>query len=295
MFQRLLVCTDFSDGLHRLVNFVPQLASAGVKQITFLHSVPLLQERIPRENTTAIAAAQQRLEAACQNVPAGIDVRIQVESGQPIDLILRAARPEAVDLLILGTPIRDLITERLMGSTLTAVAQRSPVPLMSIRPQIIGTFTAEEMALRCQHLFRYLLVPYDGSDAAKYLIQRLKQSAQRSGNHNVETLHFCWVVDGLRRRALPEKFQIEASQKELDTLKANLEADGLDLNRVLVEVRQGDAVVEILLIAQNEDVSAIALTSDSLGTLSEWSAPSFARELLRRSGHPIIYFPPQRA
>ncbi|NEO51139.1 MAG: universal stress protein, partial [Moorea sp. SIO4A3] len=35
MFQHCLICTDFSDGLYRLVEFVPSLAAGGLKKIIF--------------------------------------------------------------------------------------------------------------------------------------------------------------------------------------------------------------------------------------------------------------------
>ncbi len=60
------------------------------------------------------------------------------------------------------------------------------------------------------------------------------------------------------------------------------------------EVRQGDVLTEILEAALMDDVSAIATSSKSLGKLQELSDPSFTRELLHRSWHPIIYFPPSR-
>ena len=55
MFESCLICTDFNDGLHRLMDFIPNLAAGGLKQIIFCHSVPLWEEgevpRIDREKS----------------------------------------------------------------------------------------------------------------------------------------------------------------------------------------------------------------------------------------------------
>lgn len=63
MFERCLICTDFSDGLYRLGEFVGSLAAGGIKQLTILHSVPLWEGgEIPRVDKEAIASSQQRLQ-----------------------------------------------------------------------------------------------------------------------------------------------------------------------------------------------------------------------------------------
>ncbi len=44
MFERALICTDLFDGLHRLVHCVPHLALSGLKQVIFLHSIPVWEQ-----------------------------------------------------------------------------------------------------------------------------------------------------------------------------------------------------------------------------------------------------------
>jgi nucleotide-binding universal stress UspA family protein len=163
---------------------------------------------------------------------------------------------------------------------------------MIVRPQLISTYTSEELELRCRHLFRNLLIPYDGTDTARYLVEQIKSRAAERPSNSLQQCHLCWVVDDVTRRGLPKDYQVEPAMKELNEVKAGLESINLSVEPT--EVRQGDSIVEILDAAQMADVSAIAVTSSSLGKPQEWSIPSFTRELLHRSWHPIIYFPPQR-
>jgi nucleotide-binding universal stress UspA family protein len=287
MFQRLLICTDLSDGLHRLVHFVPSLALGGVKQITFLHTIPIVNEReIPRVDEQKVAEAQSRLTP--ESHP-GIEVAVEVKWGRPIDQILAAAKAHHSDLIIVGTPTRSLLTEKIMGSTLMGLCQKVSVPLMILRPQLLGAFTREELDLRCRHLFRYLLLPYDGSKTADYLLSRVQQQAQHRSTESIAQAKLCWVYQPSSRRDLPKQEFSEESKAKLAAAAATLSALNL---QVSTQVLTGNAVQEILMAAQEDDISAIAIASGTLGKLIELSSPSFAGEMLRRSWHPVIYFPP---
>lgn len=292
MFKRLLVSTDFADGLYRLVRYVPDLAVNGIEQIVFLHSVPIWNEgEIPRINHEKVEQAQQRLAVALENVPPGVEVKVEVPSGRPVDAILEMLKKHSSDLLLLGMPSRSLLNEKLFGSTTVGLCQKVPVPLMILRPQLISTLTEEELALRCQHLFRYLLIPYDGSESSKYLVQTIQQKAKNRPPDSLESCMLCWIVDQGGRRLLQGKDQLQQAEKALQAIQAELEALDLQVNS---QVRTGNPVVEIQSIAETFDISAIAVSSKNFGNLRELSVPSFAGEILRRSWHPVLFIPPHR-
>ena len=292
MFQRCLICTDFSDGLHRLVQFVPSLAAGGMKQIVFMHAVPLWQEGVtPRADTEKIEQARERLSSALQNLPSGVEVNVEVPSGRPLDTIPQLAQTYHIDSIVTGMPSRNLLQEKLFGSTTAGLARALATPITIVRPQLISTYTNEELDLRCRHLYRYLLIPYDGSNAAKYLVQKIKHYAQNRPANSLEHCLLCWVVDDARHRELPKDYQLQQAREQLSPIKAELEQLGL---QVSVEVRLGNPLTEVLEVAQIFDISAIAISSGTLGRLLEWSIPSFAGELMRRSWHPVLFFPPQK-
>ncbi len=292
MFQRCLICTDFSDGLYRLVEFVPSLAAGGIRQIIFLYSVPLWEGgEIPRVDNEAIAQARDRFNAGLKNVPEGVEVHIEVPSGRPLENIPKVAKSYNADIILTGMPIRSLLQEKLFGSTTAGLARDCMRPLLILRPQLISTYTCEELDLRCQHLFQYLLIPYNGSNASKYLVQKIKEYAQNRPDNSLKQCMLLWVVDEGGRREVPKDHQLQEAQEKLEPVKAELEALGLQVN---TEVRLGNPYLEILDAALGFDISAIAISSDNLGKLIEWPVRSFAGELMRRSWHPILFFPPQR-
>lgn len=279
MFHRILICTDFTDGLQRLVRFVPQLAQGGMQQITFLHIVPIAENSgVPKPDATKIERVRSQLAPALDQ---GVDVQVEVESGKPIDIILQTVKKYQSDVILMGTESRNLLTEKLFGSTTSELAQRSTIPIMAVRPQLISAMTSEELSLRCQHLFRELLIPYDDSDAAKATIAEIAKRADASHMCNL-----CRVIQSGR-------YELSAAEEQrliaetLEPAKAQLQAAGLNAE---IELRKGSAVTQILQAAQEKDISAIALSSN-LSDRAFGSVPSFAAELLRRSVHPILLFP----
>ncbi len=292
MFHSILICTDFSHGLHRLTHFVPQLVAGGLCEITFLHVVQLSEEaEIPHIDREKIQQAHDRLSPALQNLPADINVRIEVQCGKVADIICKVVKTYHPDVVMLGSPNRTLLSETLFGSTTAELSQRLDVPLLVFRPQLISTYTSEELSLRCEHLFRCLLIPYDGSKGARYLVDRVKHRTLQRDVHALKRCVLCWVIEDSGHRGLTQEHQLRIAQTELTAAKATLESAEIE---VQVEVRYGNAVVEILEAAQEEDVSAIAVSSNNLGKLMGWSVPSFTGEILRRSWHPVVFFPKQR-
>jgi nucleotide-binding universal stress UspA family protein len=286
MFKCALVCTDFEDSLQRLIKFVPDLVQSGLEKVIFFHNVSLITEReIPKVNDEAIALAKHRLaEASKTALPEGKSVVIHVRSGRVIDNIAKAVRCYDADVLLLGTPTRSLLTEKIFGSTTTGIANQLDIPLVILRPQLVSTYREKELSLRCQTLFTHLLVPYDGSNSAKHLVSQVKAAAAINGYPKQCTL--CWVIDECIRIELRESE--EQVWKLLHEVKKNLESSGIE---VFTEIRKGDPQSEILKSAEINDISAISICSGKSKGILKWSVPSFTSTLLRSSWHPIIHFP----
>lgn len=289
MFHSALVCTDFSDGLDRLTGCIASLVQGGLSQIVFFHSVPLWTEgNIPRIDTEKVAAAQAHLSTALTQVPTGADVKIEVVSGNALDNIPQVLEKYQCDVILVGTPIKNLIQEKMFGSTSMGLMKSLKKPIMIFRPQIVSTYTLEELNLRCQHLWRYLLVPYNGSDEAVYLIEQLKKLIQSAP---AGAITHCFLLSVLDDSGI-QKIQIEYLQKEteakLAALKSDLEALGLT---VKTAVKVGNPLGETLDIAVKEDISTIAIASKPRNQLLELTVHSYASDLLHRSWFPTLFFP----
>jgi nucleotide-binding universal stress UspA family protein len=291
MFERVLICTDFSDGLHRLASKVSSLALAGMKQIVFLHTVPLWEKGIiPRVDNEKIEEAQTRLRKAVGENPTDVEIKIEVQSGKPVETILKVAQAYQSQLIILGSQSRSLLTEKLVGSTMAGLSHQTRIPLLVLRPQLISAYTCEELTLRCQHLFRSLLVPYNGSQASNYLVQQVKHLAGKQSGRFLQQCRLCWVLENTGRQDIPRKILPQQAHETLSQIKAELEKVNL---QVETEVREGNSVTQILDTALLADISAIAVSSGTIGKFQEWLVSSFAAEILRQSWYPVLFFPSQ--
>jgi nucleotide-binding universal stress UspA family protein len=289
MFQRLLICTDFADGLQRMARFTSSFAAAGVQQVTFLHSVPLDEKgRIPRVDTEGIDRARQRLAIATETAPENLDVQVVVDCGRPTELILKTARDQRSDLLIVGVSARAALAEKFFGSTSRALYEQTKIPVLSFRAQLISTYTSEELDLRCRHLFRDLMIPYDGTAAANAVIEQIKTLTGQNQAETVRSCRLCRVTDAAPRQGIPQATIAQTAEHSMATAQADLAAIGI---QVYTEVRQGEAVSEILGACTDPDISAIVTSTNSRSRLSQLSVPSFAQGLLQKSWHPILFFP----
>lgn len=292
MFKSCLICTDFSDGMHRLVNFVPDLAQAGLKKIVFFNSVPLWTEgEIPRIDEERVEKVKARLNKATANVPEGVEVQIEVMSGKPLDTIPRVLETHPVDVVFTGTPIRSFLQEKCFGSTSVGLGKLTDKPLTIIRPQLITTYTTEELSLRCQHIWRYLLIPYKEGKAARYLLDRIKQQVQEYPNGTLKKCMLISVVEEGGRNAILAQNRLQEAKENIAKAKSELEAVGLEVN---TEVRQGNPIQEILDAALEFDIGAIAIATDYRNALLELTAPSFANDFMRRSWFPFVFYSPKK-
>ncbi|GAX34405.1 universal stress protein [Nodularia sp. NIES-3585] len=289
MFEQILICTDFSDGLHRLSQFTSSLKLAGIKQIVFLHVVPLWEKGIiPQVDSEKIEQAQTQLAKAIEQSPTDVEVKIEVQSGKPVETILKVAQVYKSRLIILGSPTRSTLTEKLVGSTMAELSRQTKIPLLVVRPQLLCAYTSEELTLRCQHLFRSLLIPYNDGQVSHYLLQQVKELAQKQSNSYLQQCQICWVVENTTSKERLRKIPPQEVHETLSQIKAELEELNL---QVETEVREGNSVTQVLETAVMADISAIAVSSGTIGKLQEWLVSSFAAEVLRQSWYPVLFFP----
>ncbi|WP_246198857.1 universal stress protein [Sodalinema gerasimenkoae] len=289
MFQNLLICTDLQDGLHRLVRFVPSFAASGVRKLVFFHSVRVDDDRgVPKVDKAAMEAARQYLSIAQENVPDGVEVEVVVESDRIVENILHTIKTHHCNLVLLGTDNKTLLNEKLFGSTTAELVERIKIPLLVIRPALMSTYTEEELDLRCRHLLRYLLIAYDGSNTAQALVQQITQVARDRPENSLNSCLLAWAIESKRRRDIPQSQTVEDAEAILAEVKQELEQYNLT---VTTQVREQERLKTMMDLAMEYDISAIAVNSPSVPRLLEWSRPNFANLLLRRSWHPVLFFP----
>jgi nucleotide-binding universal stress UspA family protein len=142
LLKRLLFLTDFSEPSEAALPFGVEIARSYGAKIQVLHvAVPpayvyatpeMAASAIEREEES-VEAEMQRLESQLLNLPH----ETTVERGTRVwPAVERAIRDFQIDLIVLGTHGRTGAQKLLMGSVAEEIFRRSPVPVLTIGPEV---------------------------------------------------------------------------------------------------------------------------------------------------------------
>jgi nucleotide-binding universal stress UspA family protein len=80
--------------------------------------------------------AREQLDSWIQpDNTAGLHIRRRWVHGYPFPQIIREAKKQAVDLIVIGTPSRSLVSQMLLGSVAEKIVRKAPCAVLSVRPE----------------------------------------------------------------------------------------------------------------------------------------------------------------
>lgn len=139
--QRILVPTDFSDSARHALTYGISFAGEYGAELLLLHvveTVPMGYASelfpVPMAEVFQQVSAYAREELARLRAEAaekGVRVRERVVQGKPSAEIVRVAREEAVDMIVLGTQGRGVLDKAIFGSTTERVVRKAPCPVLT--------------------------------------------------------------------------------------------------------------------------------------------------------------------
>jgi len=141
--KRVLVPTDFSDSARLALRYGISFAGEYGAQLTLLHvietvavgyasdlfPVPMAEVYQEIEGYAAGELAKLAQEARAK----GVTVVEQVVQGKPAPEIIRLAREQTIDMIVLGTHGKGMLDHALFGSTTERVVRRAPCPVLTCR------------------------------------------------------------------------------------------------------------------------------------------------------------------
>ena len=142
--KKILVATDFSEHALLALRYGVELARQFSAELLICHVVPypdLISELPPtaeayipsnlHEMHVRIAEeqGQKLITEHCQ----GVNTSFHYRSGSPFVEIVRLAKDENADLLIVGTHGRGAVAHMLLGSVAERVVRKAPCPVLTIR------------------------------------------------------------------------------------------------------------------------------------------------------------------
>lgn len=139
----ILVPTDFSDASEAALDYAKALARAFGATIHLVHvmedllahawaaevyvaSMPTLRDEIAKE-------AGERLAAMAAAEPKAAALQTALLAGNPFLEIIRYAKAQNIDLIVIGTHGRGAIAHMLLGSVAEKVVRKSPCPVLTVR------------------------------------------------------------------------------------------------------------------------------------------------------------------
>jgi nucleotide-binding universal stress UspA family protein len=142
--RRILVPTDFSKSSANALTYGAEFAAKFEAEIHLLHVVQDLALFIPEAVMVAppmmppveqfVSAARIALDRSVQEL-ARTDVRIvpEVAEGTPFEEIVRFAREQNIDLIVMGTHGHTGLAHLFLGSVADKVVRRAPCPVLTVR------------------------------------------------------------------------------------------------------------------------------------------------------------------
>jgi nucleotide-binding universal stress UspA family protein len=136
MFLRILVAVDYSAPTEAALARARALAEAFQAQLHLLHVLPnvFLRAVVSDPRYVESAVAHQWLERVRECGPLRPIAAVE-RSDDPAEAIVRYARTNTIDLIVVGTHGRRGIAHALKGSVAEQVTRRAPCPVLTVHEE----------------------------------------------------------------------------------------------------------------------------------------------------------------
>ena len=142
--KKILFPIDLSNVSQKIVPWVNMMAEKFEAKICllfvarsfeYLHSFELASPDIDNFELSLIKGAERQIQKFTDaNFKEYSNIKTEIVSGDPADLILEYITSEEIDLVIMGTHGRKGLNHILFGSVAERVVKMSPVPVLTINP-----------------------------------------------------------------------------------------------------------------------------------------------------------------
>lgn len=140
--ERILLATDFSENSAFATNYACALTDKFNAELHVLNVIPPMplhttgNSLLPRYLEAERVAATEGIAAAIDSQwEEGKAVIRELREGTPFVEIIRYAKENAVDLIVMGTHGHTGLDHVLIGSVAERVVQKAPCPVLTVRPE----------------------------------------------------------------------------------------------------------------------------------------------------------------
>jgi nucleotide-binding universal stress UspA family protein len=270
MFEKVLYATDFSEYAQKIMECLGEIQ--GIKEIVILHVIDTKRIAYGEESENVLIKKAELVlqEQKIHLESIGKAVKTKVKVGIPSREILRTANEETPSLIVMGARGMSLIKDILLGSVSSDILRYGKTNLLIMRHRVFETY--------CDRLFSKVLHPTDFSKSAEQTLSILKQIPDTG---KIILVH---AVDKGETKEELDTFVKEAGKKLKDIQEHLIDA-GFNVE---YHVHIGDPAYEINRVAEEEDVSLIAIGTHGKGLIEEIRLGSTAENVVRNAKRPVL-------
>jgi nucleotide-binding universal stress UspA family protein len=276
-----MVALDFSEDSQKILECISDIP--GVEEVLLFHVVNAARPSIhgwtydPDIENARLRLSEKKeyLENLGLTVRTGIDVIVDViTQGSVPEAIVDAATSHKASLLVIGARGMNPIGELLLGSVATSIIHNATTNVLIVRP---GPAACAVPAGK-RSLFSSILVPTDFSGPANDTLSSLRTL---EGIKRIVLMH---VVSRAETREEIEE-GIRAASSRLDAMKQDLVTAGIPATS---HVRVGDPTEMILSVAEEDDVTLVAMSAYGTGWLRSVLLGSTVFTVTRRTRRSVL-------
>ncbi|TGC10661.1 universal stress protein [Methanolobus halotolerans] len=280
MIRTILVPTDFTIESEELLSCIGELKSSGLEKVILLHVVDIFKSQglapMFEENANKRIEEYRQLLEEMQ-----VNASTIVVEGDVKKTIARIADEENVDCIVMGATTSGLIKGRLTGRTTEYIARKSGKIILIEKYDTLRETEEETYRKACSAKFSEIMLPVDFSENSKKILEEIR--------HLKDIIHeivFVHVIESAKNND-----ELEDKKKESMSLLSEMGKEFEDEHEVKYIIGEGEASEVIDRLAEEMDITLIAMTTHGIGSFKDILLGSTAESLLRRTKKPILLAP----
>jgi nucleotide-binding universal stress UspA family protein len=295
--QHILCPVDFSEPSKHALKYAVTLSRRYGAALTVVHVVESI---LPSSEDTTVSwqaypEVEKRLvdflgEVVATHGPLEERTDMIARRGSAFVEIVRTAREQEVDLIVIATHGYRGLMHALLGSTAEHVAQHAPCPVLTIKHPDHGFIMASAAEQGASHVPRIeienILYPTDFSDFARYA---LPYAASFAGEFNA-TLYMLAVEDAMPY-GFPGEHENFPDPKEVERL-AHEASEGADAPHRDLKIRRfevrGIPSHQIAIFARNYHIDLIVMSTHGKTGLKHALMGSTTERVMRLAPCPVL-------
>ncbi|MEK6978402.1 MAG: universal stress protein [Candidatus Hydrothermarchaeota archaeon] len=274
MFEKVLFPTDFSEHAQKNLECIGEIP--GVREVTLLHVVDATHPSKlgwthgPEIENAKIRLEEQKKRLESLGLKAGVKVDVITEGDIP-RAILETADKEKASLIVMGARGRSRIQGLLLGSVSLNILRHARTHVLILRYNLA-------LERFCPRIISKVLCPTDFSEPSEAALSFVK---------DLEGVGEVVLVHVVHRGETEEEIEanVKEAKKRLEDIGREASSAGL---KVKTHVHVGSPPEEICSVAEEEDISLVAMGRHGKGWLRELLLGSTTHDVARNVKRPFL-------